>query len=89
MPLSLPAIGTLVAFTVVWRWNDYLWPFRSSTTKAGGRCNWRWRIPSAALGSTGRSCWRSRSLSVLPMLVIFTALQKTLMSGMTAGAAKE
>ena len=28
-------------------------------------------------------------LSVLPMLVIFTALQKTLMSGLTAGATKE
>ena len=89
LPLSLPAIGTLLAFTVVWRWNDYLWPFLIVADQH------HWTVQLALANSVGRFGidWQKllaiTVLSVLPMLVIFTALQKTLMSGMTAGATKE
>ena len=26
LPLSLPAIAVLAIFSVMWRWNDFLWP---------------------------------------------------------------
>jgi len=89
VPLSLPAIGTLLAFNLVWRWNDYLWPFLIITDQE------KWTVQLLLANSVGRfgidwpRLLSISVLSVLPMLVMFIALQKTLMSGMMAGASKE
>ena len=89
VPLALPAIGTLLAFNLVWRWNDYLWPFLIITEQS------KWTVQLALANSVGRFGidWpRLLSISVVsvvPMLVMFIAMQKTLMNGLMAGAAKE
>jgi alpha-1,4-digalacturonate transport system permease protein len=89
VPLALPAIGTLLAFNIVWRWNDYLWPFLIVTEQE------RWTVQLMLANSVGRfgidwpRLLSISVLSVLPMLAIFIALQRTLMSGLMAGAAKE
>lgn len=89
VPLSLPAIGTLLAFNLVWRWNDYLWPFLIISQQE------QWTVQLAIANSIGRFSinWprllSMTVLSILPMLVIFIALQKTLMNGLMAGASKE
>lgn len=89
VPLAMPAIGTLLAFNLVWRWNDYLWPFLIITEQE------KWTVQLLLANSVGRfgidwpRLLSISVLSVLPMLVMFIALQKTLMSGMMAGASKE
>ena len=89
VPLALPAIGTLMAFNIVWRWNDYLWPFLIINQQE------HWTVQLAIANSIGRFSinWprllSMTVLSVLPMLVIFIALQRTLMNGLMAGASKE
>ena len=89
VPLALPAIGTLLAFNLVWRWNDYLWPFLIITDQD------KWTVQLALANSVGRfgidwpKLLSLSVLSVLPMLVIFIALQRTLMNGLMAGATKE
>ena len=89
VPLSLPAIGTLLAFNLVWRWNDYLWPFLIITDQD------KWTVQLALANSVGKfginwpRLLSISVLSVLPMLAIFVALQRTLMNGLMAGAAKE
>ncbi|MGV8954060.1 MAG: carbohydrate ABC transporter permease [Cypionkella sp.] len=89
VPLALPAIGTLLAFNLVWRWNDYLWPFLIITEQD------KWTVQLALANSVGRfgidwpRLLSISVMSVIPMLVIFIALQKTLMNGLMAGAAKE
>jgi alpha-1,4-digalacturonate transport system permease protein len=89
VPLALPAIGTLLAFNVVWRWNDYLWPFLIVSDQN------KWTVQLAIANSVGRfgidwpKLLSMSVLSVLPMLVVFTGLQKLLMGGMMAGATKE
>lgn len=89
VPLSLPAIGTLLAFNLVWRWNDYLWPFLIISEQE------KWTVQLALANSVGRfgidwpRLLSISVMSVLPMLVIFIALQKTLMNGLMSGAAKE
>jgi alpha-1,4-digalacturonate transport system permease protein len=89
VPLALPAIGTLLAFNLVWRWNDYLWPFLIITEQQN------WTVQLALANSVGRfgidwpRLLSISVISVIPMLVIFIALQKTLMNGLMAGAAKE
>jgi alpha-1,4-digalacturonate transport system permease protein len=89
VPLSLPAIGTLLAFNLVWRWNDYLWPFLIVNQQD------QWTVQLAIANSIGRFSinWprllSMTVLSILPMLVMFIALQKTLMNGLMSGATKE
>lgn len=89
VPLSIPAIGTLLAFNLVWRWNDYLWPFLIITDQD------QWTVQLALANSVGRyginwpRLLSMSVLSVLPMLIMFTFLQKLLMRGLMAGAVKE
>jgi alpha-1,4-digalacturonate transport system permease protein len=89
VPLALPAIGTLLAFNLVWRWNDYLWPFLIVNQQE------QWTVQLAIANSIGRFSinWprllSMTVLSILPMLVMFIALQKTLMNGLMSGATKE
>ncbi|PKA45067.1 sugar ABC transporter permease [Rhizobium sullae] len=89
VPLSLPAIGTLLAFNLVWRWNDYLWPFLIITDQD------QWTVQLAIANSIGRfgidwpKLLSMSVLSVLPVLVVFTALQRLMMGGIMAGATKE
>lgn len=89
VPLSLPAIGTLLAFNLVWRWNDYLWPFLIITDQD------HWTLQLAIANSIGRfgidwpKLLSMSVLSVLPVLVVFTALQRLMMGGIMAGATKE
>lgn len=89
VPLSLPAIGTLLAFNLVWRWNDYLWPFLIITDQD------QWTVQLAIANSIGRfgidwpKLLSMSVLSVLPVLVVFSALQRLLMGGIMAGATKE
>ena len=89
VPLSLPAIGTLFAFNIVYRWNDYLWPFLIISDQN------KWTVQMAIANSVGRfgidwpKLLSLSVLSVLPILLIFLSLQRTLMSGLLAGATKE
>ena len=89
VPLSIPAIGTLLAFNLVWRWNDYLWPFLVITDQD------KWTVQVALANTVGRfginwpRLLSMSVLSVLPVLDMFTALQRMLMSGLMAGATKE
>lgn len=89
VPLSLPAIGTLLAFNLVWRWNDYLWPFLIITDQD------QWTVQLAIANSIGRfgidwpKLLSMSVLSVLPVLVVFSALQRLMMGGIMAGATKE
>ncbi|MBB3390993.1 alpha-1,4-digalacturonate transport system permease protein [Rhizobium sp. BK275] len=89
VPLSIPAIGTLLAFNLVWRWNDYLWPFLIITDQD------KWTVQVALANTVGRfginwpRLLSMSVLSVLPVLVMFAALQRMLMSGLMAGATKE
>ncbi|WP_225770398.1 carbohydrate ABC transporter permease [Inquilinus sp. Marseille-Q2685] len=89
VPLCKPAIATLAAFTFVWRWNDYLWPFLVVNDQS------RWTVQLALANYVGQ--WdidwprllAMAVLSSLPILVLFIALQRFFMSGMMAGATKE
>ncbi|HEY9348494.1 MAG TPA: carbohydrate ABC transporter permease, partial [Inquilinus sp.] len=89
VPLCKPAIATLAAFTFVWRWNDYLWPFLVVNDQS------RWTVQLALANYVGQ--WdidwprllAMAVLSSLPILTLFIALQRFFMSGMMAGATKE
>lgn len=89
VPLCGPAIATLAAFTFVWRWNDYLWPFLVISDQS------HWTVQLALANYVGQydidwpRLLAMAVLSSVPILVLFVALQRFFMSGMIAGATKE
>jgi alpha-1,4-digalacturonate transport system permease protein len=86
MPLARPALAVLTIFSVMWRWNDFLWPLvvlsRSEvfTLQVGlqsfqGQLNIQWHLILAMT-----------VLTLLPITVVFAILQRNITTGIaTAG----
>ena len=86
VPLSKPAFGVLACLFFVETWNMLLWPIivltENQTIQVFLRTLIaRYQVDYGAL--MAGSC-----LAVLPVLVLFLAMQKQLISGLTAGAVK-
>lgn len=88
VPLAKPIIATLAIFSFMWRWNDFLWPFivisaRRKMTLQLALANFvgQYQINWASLLSL-------TVITMIPMVVVFLALQKYFVTGLTAGGVK-
>jgi len=81
LPLAAPALAVLAIFSVMWRWNDFLWPLivlsrkENYTLQVGlnafsGELNVQWHY---VLGMT--------VLSIVPVALIFLFLQRYITAG--------
>lgn len=88
LPLAKPALAVLTIFSVMWRWNDFLWPLivlsRSEmfTLQVGlnsfqGELNVQWHLILAMT-----------VLTLLPISVIFGFLQKNITTGIATTGLK-
>ena len=88
LPLSGPALAVLAIFSVVWRWNDFLWPMivlsRSSlyTLQVGlnvyaGQLNVQWHYILAMTVVT-----------MIPVVLVFVFLQRFITRGIAATGLK-
>ncbi len=88
LPLSRPALAVLTIFSVMWRWNDFLWPLivlsRSEmfTLQVGlnsfqGELNVQWHLILAMT-----------VLTLLPITVVFAFLQKNITTGIATTGMK-
>jgi alpha-1,4-digalacturonate transport system permease protein len=88
LPLSKPALAVLAIFSVMWRWNDFLWPLivlsRSEmfTLQVGlnsfqGELNVQWHLILAMT-----------VLTLLPITVVFAFLQKNITTGIATTGLK-
>ena len=88
MPLAKPALAVLTIFSVMWRWNDFLWPLivlsRSEffTLQVGlasfqGELNVQWNLILAMT-----------VLTLLPITVVFAFLQKNITTGIATTGLK-
>lgn len=89
MPISLPTLVAFSMITVVNEWNQYLWPFLISETAASAT------LPiglTMLQNNEGVSNWgpvmAATIMTMLPILVIFLALQQYMIKGLTSGAVK-
>lgn len=88
LPLAKPVISVLCIFSFMWRWNDYLWPKLVINNKS------RYTIQLALANFSGEYSvdWNSllamSVISMIPVIVVFVALQKHIIGGMTAGGVK-
>jgi alpha-1,4-digalacturonate transport system permease protein len=88
LPLAKPALAVLTIFSVMWRWNDFLWPLivlsRSEvfTLQVGlnsfqGELNVQWHLILAMT-----------VLTLLPISVVFAFLQKNITTGIATTGMK-
>lgn len=88
IPLSRPALAVLTIFSVMWRWNDFLWPLivlsrnEMFTLQVGlnsfqGELNVQWHLILAMT-----------VLTLLPITVVFAFLQKNITTGIATTGMK-
>lgn len=88
LPLARPALAVLTIFSVMWRWNDFLWPLivlsrnELFTLQVGlnsfqGELNIQWHLILAMT-----------VLTLLPITVVFAFLQKSITSGIATTGMK-
>jgi ABC-type glycerol-3-phosphate transport system permease component len=88
-PLALPGMATLVIFTFMGAWNDFLWPrivlnsAKYFTLPVG--------LAQLQLKNTSNTTqiMTGTVLTALPMILVFLFMQRQFIDGMTAGAVKE
>lgn len=90
VPMCMPAIATTALVNVVYEWNDYLWPYLITDTPD------MFTLPvglaqlknsESAISSYG-TVLAGTVLVLVPVLVVFAALQRHIVAGLTQGAVK-
>ncbi|MDF0528446.1 carbohydrate ABC transporter permease [Tsukamurella sp. 8F] len=89
LPVSIPTMVAFGVITLVNEWNEYLWPFLMSDGPAVAPLP----VGLTLLNNTEQGAnWgpvmAATLLTALPMLVIFLALQRQMIKGLTSGAVK-
>ena len=89
IPLSRPALGTLVVFRFLFVWNDYLWPLvvirkENMYTLTIGIANMQMRQGMVVWGSQ----MAASVLATLPVVLLVLLMQRQFLRGLTAGAFK-
>jgi ABC-type glycerol-3-phosphate transport system permease component len=89
VPLSRPALGTLVVFRFLFIWNDYLWPLvvlrkESMFTLPLGIANMQLRQGMVVWGSQ----MAASVLATVPVIILVLVMQRQFLRGLTAGAFK-
>ena len=88
MPLAMPALAVLAIFSVMWRWNEFLWPLviirdQTMQTLPLGLA----RFLTVVEDTTG-ALYAFSIMVLVPGLVIFLLAQKQFIAGLTRGAVK-
>jgi sn-glycerol 3-phosphate transport system permease protein len=91
VPISAPAIATVALVNIVFEWNEYLWPLviisdpNMMTLPVG--------LTLLANSESGADSYgivmAGTVLVIVPVLVIFAAFQRYIVSGLTQGAVKD
>lgn len=89
LPMCRPILVTLGAFTFMGTWNDFMWPLIVLTDQS------RYTLPVALANLSGEHVqdielmMASSVVTVVPVLVLFLALQRHYLAGITLGGVKE
>ena len=87
-PLAKPIVATIAIFSFMWRWNDFLWPFIVLSVKK------KMTLQLALANFVGQyqinwaSLLAMTVVTMIPMIVVFLALQRYFVKGLTAGGVK-
>jgi len=89
LPLAKPVLVTLAIFTFMGSWNDFLWPLIVMSKDS------MYTLPVALANLFGEHLMDTELMmagaviTILPVMIVFLALQKYYISGIMAGGLKE
>lgn len=88
LPLSLPAISTLVIFTFVTTWNDYLGPLIYLNSMELKTVQLGLRMFITQYSSEYNLIMAASVVSLIPVLIVFLSLQKYFVQGVASSGLK-
>lgn len=89
LPLATPILATLAIFTFLGTWNDFLWPLIVLTDDS------MYTLPVTLANlmlehtKDPELMMAGSVLTILPVIIVFLALQKYYMKGLMMGSVKE
>jgi ABC-type glycerol-3-phosphate transport system permease component len=89
LPLALPGVATLVIFTFMGTWNDFLWPRLVINSEKLFTLPLGLAMLQMKNTSNVAQIMAGTVLTALPMIIVFLFMQRQFIEGMTAGALKE
>ena len=88
LPLARPALAVLAIFSVMWRWNDFLWPLIVLTRNEMFTLQVGLRAFQGELQVQWHYVLAMTVLSLLPITVVFAFLQRFITSGIATTGMK-
>jgi alpha-1,4-digalacturonate transport system permease protein len=81
LPLCKPALAVVAIFSVIWRWNDFLWPLLIAQDESIQTLPVALARFSSQLVVPFNLVLAMSVLSILPVIIIFLLMQKQVVSG--------
>lgn len=88
MPLAKPALAVLAIFSIMWRWNDFLWPLVVLSNNELFTLPVGLKAFQGALNSQEHLILAMTVLTLLPITIIFAFLQRYITSGIATTGMK-
>jgi alpha-1,4-digalacturonate transport system permease protein len=88
LPLSRPALAVVAIFSVIWRWNDFLWPLIVAQDES------KQTLPVAIARFASQQAIPFNQIlavsvvTIVPIVIIFLILQRNIIAGLAQGAIK-
>ncbi|MCL2015066.1 MAG: carbohydrate ABC transporter permease [Defluviitaleaceae bacterium] len=88
LPIAKPIIAVLCIISFMWRWNDFLWPMLVIQSRHLYTIQLALANYSGEFNVDWNSLLAMSSISMVPVIVVFVALQKHIIGGMISGGVK-
>ncbi|MGE0500542.1 MAG: carbohydrate ABC transporter permease [Rhizobiaceae bacterium] len=88
LPLAAPAIAVLVIFSVMWRWNEFLWPLIVLSRSEQFTLQLALNSFQGELQTAWSSLLAMTMLTLLPITLVFALLQKYITTGIAQSGVK-
>ena len=88
LPLAAPAIAVLVIFSVMWRWNDFLWPLIVLNRSEQFTLQLALNAFQGELQTSWANLLAMTILTLLPITIVFAFLQKYITTGIAQSGVK-
>ena len=88
LPLSAPALAVLAIFSVMWRWNDFLWPMVVLNRSESFTLQLALNSFQGELTTSWNLLLAMTVMTLLPVTLIFLALQRHITQGIAASGVK-
>jgi alpha-1,4-digalacturonate transport system permease protein len=88
LPLSAPALAVLAIFSVMWRWNDFLWPLVVLSKTENFTLQLALNAFQGELTTQWNYLLAMTVLTLLPVTIVFALLQRNITTGIASAGVK-